>query len=156
MRFEINYALLSFYFGEHFNDYTKTISEYVDSMISVKQSQEFKDTNNYLVEADRYFDVDGLKNQINAFKIKKVPLGMVNYNTKFEDLLHFLVSTGKDFIKTENKFKNFIGETGKDIDRNSELYPYIKNFLVTKRGYFDEAVEEALKIYKEGTLFYDE
>ncbi|MCL4397000.1 hypothetical protein M1494_01470 [Candidatus Parvarchaeota archaeon] len=55
-----------------------------------------------------------------------------------------------------NKFKNFIGESGKDIDRNSELYPYIKNFLVTKRGYFDEAVEEALKIYKEGTLFYDE
>ncbi|MGC8533420.1 MAG: hypothetical protein ACP5MV_02185 [Candidatus Parvarchaeum sp.] len=156
VRFEINYALLSFYFGEHFNDYTKVISEYVDSMLSVKQSQEFKDINGYLTEANRYFDVDGLKNQISAFKLKKVPLGVVNYNTKFEDLLHFLVSTGKDLIKTENKFKNFIGETGKDIDRNSELYPYIKNFLITKRGYFDEAIEEALKIYKEGTLFYDE
>ncbi|MCL4376397.1 hypothetical protein M1558_02810 [Candidatus Parvarchaeota archaeon] len=154
--FEIDYALLSFYFGEHFNDYANAISEYVDSMISAKQSQEFKDTEGYLTEAGRYFDVDGLKNQISAFKFKKVPLGIVNYKTKFEDLLHFLVSTGKDFIKTENKFKNFIGESGKDIDRNSELYPYIKNFLTVKRGYFDEAVEEALKIYKEGTLFYDQ
>ncbi|MCL4362231.1 MAG: hypothetical protein OH338_03015 [Candidatus Parvarchaeota archaeon] len=155
VRFEINYALLSFYFGEHFNDYASTISEYIDSMISVKQSQEFKDANGYLTEAGRYLDVDGLKNQISAFKLKKVPLGIVNYTTKFEDLLHFLVSTGKDFIKTENKFKNFIGEDGKDINRNSELYPYIKNFLIAKRGYFDEAIEEALKIYKEGTLFYD-
>ncbi|MCL4397001.1 hypothetical protein M1494_01475 [Candidatus Parvarchaeota archaeon] len=102
VRFEINYALLSFYFGEHFNDYAGTISEYVDSMISVKQLQEFKDSNGYLTEAGRYFDVDGLKNQVSAFKFKKVPLGIVNYTTKFEDLLHFLVSTGKDFIKTES------------------------------------------------------
>ncbi len=155
VRFEIDYALLSFYFGQHFNDYINVISEYMDSMISVKQSQEFKDTDGYLTEASRYFDVDGLKNEVSAFKSQKMPLGIVNYKTKFEDLLHFLESTGKDFIKTENKFKNFIGESGKDIDRNSEMYSYIKNFLVTKRGYFDEAVEEALKIYKEGTLFYD-
>ena len=156
VRFEIDYALLSFYFGEHFNDYANVISEYVDSMISVKQSQEFKDANGYLIEAGRYFDVDGLKNQVSAFKYKKVPLGIVNYKTRFEDLLNFLVSTDKNFIKTENKFKNFIGESGKDIDRNSKLYHYIKNFLITKRGYFDEAVEEALKIYKEGTVFYDQ
>ena len=156
VRFEIDYALLSFYFGEHFNDYVNVISEYVDSIISVKQSQEFKDTSGYLTEAGRYFDVDGLKNKIIAFKFKKVPLGIVNYKTKFEDLLHFLVSTDGDFIKKENKFKSFIGESKKDIDRNSELYPYIKNFLITKRGYFDEAVEEAFKIYKERTLFYDQ
>ncbi len=155
VRSEIDYALLSFYFGEHFNDYVNIISKYVDSMISVKQSQEFKDTEGYLKEAGRYFDVDGLKNQVSLFESKKAPLRIVNYKTKFEDLLHFLESTGKEFIKTENKFKNFIGESGKDIDRNSELYSYIKNFLVTKRGYFDEAVEEALKIYKEGKLFYD-
>jgi hypothetical protein len=156
VRFEIDYALLSFYSGEHFQDYTRTISEYVDSMLSVNPSQGFRDTNGYLAEAGRYFDIDGLKNQVNAFKLKKVSLQTVNYKTRFEDLLHFLLSADKDLIKKENKFKDFIGETGKDIDRNSELYSYIKNFLITKRGYFNEAVEEAFKIYKEGTLFYDE
>jgi predicted Ser/Thr protein kinase len=156
VRFEIDYALLSFYFGEHFNDYTNAISEYTDSILSSKQPQEFKDTNGYLMDAGRYFDLDELNSQINAFKLKKIPLGIVNYKAKFEDIMYFLVSTGTAYIKKESKFKNFIGEKGKDISRNSELYPYIKNFLVAKRGYFDEAVEEALKIYKEGTLFYDE
>lgn len=156
VRFDIDYALLSFYFGEHFKDYTETIAEYTNSLISAKQSQEFKDANGYLSEAGRYFDIDGLKNEINAFKLKVVPLGIVNYRAKFEDIFSFLVSTEKDFVKRENKFKNFIGESGRDIDRSSELYSYISNFLKDKRGYFDEAVEESFKIYKGGTLFYDQ
>ena len=156
VRSDIEYSVLSFYFGGHFKDYSEAISAYVNSLITVNQSQKFKDTNGYLSEAGRYFDVEGLKDEINSFKEKTVPLGIVNFSAKFDKILDFLVSTQNDFVKKENKFKNFVGEYGKDIDRTSELYPYIRNFLKNNFGYFDEAVEEAFKIYKEGTLFYDQ
>jgi hypothetical protein len=153
VKFEISSALLSFYFGEHFNDYTETITRYVNSIISINQGKDFRDTNEYLSEASRYFDLDVLKNQIDSFKSKVVPLNIVNYQTKFDELLHFLVSSKGEFIKTEKKYDNFIG--GNEVDKSSELYSYIKNFLKEKRGYFDESIEDAFRIYKERRLFND-
>ena len=153
---DVGYAILSFYYGEHFKDYTNAITAYSNLLINNKQDEEFKDQNGYLSEASRYFDVEGLKNEINHFKFRKMPLGVVNYSPTFESLFGFLISTGKEFIKKESKFKSFIGESGKEVEKNSELYPYIAGFLKSRFGYFDEAVEEAFKIYKEGTIFYDE
>ncbi|MEM4097445.1 MAG: hypothetical protein QXS81_02010 [Candidatus Micrarchaeaceae archaeon] len=155
-RFEVEYALLSFYFGDRFKDYTRRISEYADYLISADKNDSFKDAEGYLLEASRYFDVDELGSIINQFKSNKVPLGIVNYKVKFEDLLKFIASTQKEFVKKESKFKNLMGEGDTDIDKSSELYSYITNFLISERGYFDEGAEEALKVYKMGTIFYDQ
>ena len=152
---DIDYAILSFYFGDHFKDYSNVIASYFNSLINIGKDQDFKDVNGYLAEASRYFDVESLKNEAQEFIETKVPLGIVNYSADFRSIFNFLVSTGKEFIKKESNYKNFIGESGKDVDKKSKLYPYIKDYLKNNLGYFDEAVEEAFKIYKEGTLMYD-
>jgi GTPase SAR1 family protein len=153
---DIDYAVLSFYFKDHFKDYTSAITAYFNSLINPNRSQEFKDTNGYLSDASRYFDVEMLKNEVTDFKKKMVPLGLVNYSADFRSIFDFLVHNDKNLIKKEGKFNAFLGESGKNIDKTSELYPYIKNFLSSNLGYFDDAVEEALKIYKEGSLMYDQ
>jgi hypothetical protein len=108
-----------------------------------------------LTEAGKYFDLNTLKDQVSSFKLDVIPLSTVNYETKFDDLLHFLVSKNKSFIKVEQKYNSFIGEEEKEVDKSSELYYYIKNFLKNIRGYPDESIEDAFKIYKREGLFYD-
>ncbi len=155
VNFDVEYALLSFYFGEHFKDYTEAISNYINSLINKSNNQDFKDLSGYLSEAARYFDVEKIKNEITAFSIKKVPLRIVNFRSTFDDILSFLVGAGDDFVKKESKYDSFIGESGKEVNKNSDLYLYLSDFLKNKFGYFDEAVDEAFKIYKRGTIFYD-
>lgn len=153
---DIDYAVLSFYFGEHFKDYTDRITSYFNYLINSNVAHEFKDAEGYLTEAARYFDLDILKNNSEKFKEEKIPLQTVNYFADFKTIFDFLVHQNNNFIKKESKFKSFMGQSGKDIDTTSELYPYIKNFLKSNLGYFDRATDEAFKIYKEDNLFYDE
>jgi energy-coupling factor transporter ATP-binding protein EcfA2 len=155
IKFDVSYALLSFYFGDNFKNYTGAITRYFDSIVSPSQGKEFRDLEGYLTEAGKYFDLNTLKDQVSSFKLDVIPLSTVNYETKFDDLLHFLVSKNKSFIKVEQKYNSFIGEEEKEVDKSSELYYYIKNFLKNIRGYPDESIEDAFKIYKREGLFYD-
>ncbi len=156
IKFDIDYAILSYYYGDHFKEYTDAIMDYFNFLLSGKPENEYKDTRGLLNEASRYLYTEWLKNEINPFKFKKMPLEMVNFKPTFDDLFSYMISTNKDFIKRENQFKSFIGENGQDFDKTTNLYGYIHDFLINKRGYFEEAVDEAIRIYKEGTIFYDE
>ena len=153
--FGIEYALLYYYFGDHFNDYTNAIARYVNHLIKQKPKEEFEDVRGYLSEANTYFDVNRIAEHIGDFKGKKVPLGLISYTATFEDLLHFSIEKDQSLVKKESKFYQFIGDKSEPVDKNSDMYTYINKFLKERLGYFEEAIEEAFNIYKEKTLFYD-
>jgi energy-coupling factor transporter ATP-binding protein EcfA2 len=151
---DVDYAILSFYFREKFLDYTSTVESLMNHLLNNKDENDFKDEKGHLLEASMHLDIDLLKSGLKDFRYMKMPLGIANYSVKFDDLFRFIIAReDKDLVKKESKYEEFLGEEHKDMDKTTEMYRYVTSFLKIKLNYFDEAVDEALKIYKEGSLF---